>query len=139
MAEKLTGNPVRNYNVMSLPAPPRSWELGMVTVGRDNVYGNGENLWRSITGPTDADKPMIIELAVEAMEELMRMAQVGEPLWMGGVHGTSLVLNLDEYTRAFPKGIGPRPNRFRSEASRDTAMVLMNHMNIVKMLMDVVN
>lgn len=121
------------------PVPPRPFELGMGTIGRENVYGNGGNVWRSITGPTDVDKPMIMQLAVGAMEELMRMAQMGEPLWMGGVNGTSLALNYDEYTRTFRKGLRPRPNWFRSEASKETAMVLMNRKDLVDILMDVVN
>ena len=29
--------------------------------------------------PTEADKPMIVEAAVAAMEELMKMARAGEP------------------------------------------------------------
>ena len=41
---------------------------------------------------------MIVELAVAAMEELMRMAQVGEPLWVAGENSTTTeVLNEEEY------------------------------------------
>lgn len=100
------------------------------------MYGATEIL-RSISGPTEAEKPMIVELAVAAMEELMRMAQAGEPLWVPG-ENSSEVLNEEEYLRAFPRGIGPRPLGLRSESSRESAVVIMNHVNLVEILMDVV-
>ncbi|CAI0468181.1 unnamed protein product [Linum tenue] len=117
------------------------------------MYGAASDLLRSVAGPTEADKPMIVELAVAAMEELVRMAQSGEPLWVpaaaagGGDHqflhqGSSSnivgeMLNEEEYLRTFPRGIGPKPLGLRSEASRESAVVIMNHVNLVEILMDV--
>ena len=52
------------------------------TIGPD-IYGSssgGEIRNRSLVGPTEGEKPMVVELAVAAMEELVRMAQLGEPL-----------------------------------------------------------
>ncbi|KAJ4975091.1 hypothetical protein NE237_000197 [Protea cynaroides] len=100
------------------------------------IYGAGD-LLRSITTPIEADKPMIIELAVAAMEELIRMAQLGEPLWISGFDSTTEILCEEEYIRTFPRGIGPKPFGLKSEASRETAVVIMNHINLVEMLMDV--
>ncbi|KAI4371663.1 hypothetical protein MLD38_009989 [Melastoma candidum] len=37
----------------------------------------------------------------------------------------------------FPRGIGPRPLGFKSEASRESAVVIMNHINLVELLRDV--
>ncbi|XP_059450003.1 homeobox-leucine zipper protein HDG2 isoform X1 [Corylus avellana] len=139
IAAKYVGKPVVNYPLLSPPVPPRPLELG---VGNFNgqpgiggeIYGAGD-LLRTISGPTEADKPMIIELAVAAMEELIRMAQMGEPLWITNHDGSS-ILNEDEYIRTFPRGIGPRPTGFKCEASRETAVVIMNHINLVEILMD---
>ncbi|CAN1222347.1 Homeobox-leucine zipper protein MERISTEM L1 [Linum grandiflorum] len=102
------------------------------------MYGANE-LMRSIGGPTEADKPMIVELAVAAMEELVRMAQAGEPLWIHTNNGNSggEILNEEEYLRSFPRGIGPKPLGLRSEASRESVVVIMNHVNLVEILMDV--
>ena len=114
------------------PLPPRPLELAMGNFGGD-VYGNNPtDQFKSIIAPTESDKPVIIDLAVAAMEELMRMVQVDEPLW------NSLVLDEEEYARTFPRGIGPKPAGFRSEASRESAVVIMNHISIVEILMDVV-
>ncbi|CAO2186850.1 unnamed protein product [Urochloa humidicola] len=86
------------------------------------------------------DKPLVVELAVAAMEELVRMAQLGEPLWVpaAGVDGDATeTLNEEEYARGFPRGIGPKFPELHSEASRETVVVIMNHVNLVEMLMDV--
>ncbi|XP_017971480.1 PREDICTED: homeobox-leucine zipper protein HDG2 isoform X2 [Theobroma cacao] len=135
IAAKYVGKPVVNYPLLSSPMPPRPLDFG-AQPGTGEMYGAGD-LLRSISAPSEADKPMIIELAVAAMEELIRMAQMGEPLWMTSLDGTTSMLNEEEYIRTFPRGIGPKPTGFKCEASRETAVVIMNHINLVEILMDV--
>ncbi|KAK4255356.1 hypothetical protein QN277_008367 [Acacia crassicarpa] len=147
IAAKYVGKPVVNYPLLSPSSvPPRPLELGVGSGyggqagigGSGDMYGSGAgDLLRSISGLTEADKPMIIELAVAAMEELVRMAQMGEPLWITTLDGSTTVLNEDEYMRSFPRGIGPKPTGLKCEASRETALVIMNHVNLVEILMDV--
>ncbi|CAN8285307.1 unnamed protein product [Cochlearia groenlandica] len=135
--ERCIRKPIMNYPLppTQLP-PPQNYEFGMGNTERE-VHGNGGgNLSMPFFDIAEADKPLIIELAVNAMNELMIMAQIGEPLWMGGVNGTSVALNLDEYARTFQNGLGPSLNGLRTEASRETAIVAMNHMGIVNLLMD---
>ncbi|XP_034906278.1 homeobox-leucine zipper protein HDG2 isoform X3 [Populus alba] len=141
IAARYVGKPVVNYPVLSPPMPPRPVDLGVGSFGGQpglggDIYEAGD-LLRSISAPTEADKPMIIELAVAAMEELIRMAQMDEPLWMNSLDGIDAVLNEDEYIRIFPHGIGPKPTGFKCEASRESAVVIMNHINLVEYLMDV--
>lgn len=124
------------------PGASRSLDLGVGNFGAQagiggEVYGAAD-LLRSVSGPTDADKPVIIELAVAAMEELIRIAQTGEPLWIPSTENSAEVLSEEEYGRTFPRGIGPKPLGLKSEASRETAVVIMNHINLVEILMDVV-
>lgn len=145
IAAKYVGKPMVNYPLLSSPvgAPRGSpLELGVGNFGPQGgiggeIYGASGDLLRPISAPSEADKPMIIELAVAAMEELIRMAQMGEPLWMTSLDGASAVLNEEEYVRTFPRGIGPKPAGFKCEASRETAVVIMNHINLVEILMDV--
>ncbi|KAK9285488.1 hypothetical protein L1049_024840 [Liquidambar formosana] len=141
IAAKYVGKPVVNYPLLSSPIPPRPLELGVGNFGGQpgiggELFGAGD-LLRTISGPSEADKPMIIELAVAAMEELVRIAQMGEPLWMSIMDGTTSVVSEDEYIRTFPRGIGPKPAGFKCESSRETAVVIMNHINLVEILMDV--
>nr|GEU80334.1 homeobox-leucine zipper protein meristem L1-like [Tanacetum cinerariifolium] len=119
----------------SLDLPVASFipQQGMVR----EMYG-ASDLLRSMSGTTEAEKPIIIELAVIAMEELIRMAQIGEPLWVPSPDDPSIeTLNEDEYIQSFPRGIGPRPTRLKSEALRNSNLVIMNHMTLVEILMDV--
>ncbi|XP_021907367.1 homeobox-leucine zipper protein HDG2-like [Carica papaya] len=142
IAAKYVGKPVMNYPLLSSPAPSRPLDLAVGNFGGQQagiggeMYGAGD-LMRSFAPPAEADKPMIIELAVAAMEELIRMAQMGEPLWMIALDGATSVLNEEEYMRTFPRGIGLKPAGYKCEASRETSVVIMNHINLVEILMDV--
>ncbi|KAL3519511.1 hypothetical protein ACH5RR_017660 [Cinchona calisaya] len=140
IAAKYVGKPMLSYPHLP-PGASRSLDLGVGNFGVQSgmvgeIYGAGD-LLRSVSGPTEADKPMIIELAVAAMEELFRMAQAGEPLWIPSSDNSTETLSEDEYLRAFPRGIGPKPLGLKSEASRESAVVIMNHINLVEILMDV--
>lgn len=106
-------------------------------MAESDMLGAGD-LLGSMFGHREIEKPVVIELAVVAMEELIRMAQLSEPLWTMK-HGDSFeILSEDEYVRNFPRGIGPKPLGMKSEATRQTAAVIMNRVNLVEMLMDVV-
>lgn len=147
IAAKYVGKPVTSFSNLSSHnnnhMPSRSLDLGVGSYGAQSagmvgeMYGGGD-LLRPLPVPTDTDKPMIVELAVAAMEELTRLAQVGDPLWVPGNH-LSEILNEDEYLRTFPRGIGPKPLGLRSEASRESVVVIMNHTKLVEILMDVVS
>lgn len=151
IAAKYVGSKVTpNYPMLSHPdliaPPPLDLGFGNNSFGPQQPGGIGGEMYaagdilRSINGPpTEEIKPMIIELAVAAMEELTRMARAGEPLWVPGLNGATSMLSEEDYIRAFPRGLGPRPAGFQSEASRETAVVIMNHINLVEILMNVVS
>ncbi|KAF3451685.1 hypothetical protein FNV43_RR07781 [Rhamnella rubrinervis] len=141
IAAKYVGKPLSSYSHLSSHVSSRSLDLGVGNFGAQSgfvgeMYGAGD-LLRSVSVPSEADKPMIVELAVAAMEELMRTAQAGEPLWVTVGGNSTEILNEDEYLRTFPRGIGPKPLGLKSEASRESAVVIMNHINLVEILMDV--
>ncbi|XP_026392533.1 homeobox-leucine zipper protein ROC2-like isoform X2 [Papaver somniferum] len=141
IAAKYVGKPMgSSFPLLPPPIPSRSsLDLGVGIQGgiRGDIVGGGGDLLRSLSGAlTEADKPVIIELAVGAMEELIRMVQLGEPLWVAGPDGATEILSEDEYMRTFPRGIGPKPFGLKTEASRQSADVIMNHMNLVEILMD---
>ncbi|KAJ0247167.1 Homeobox-leucine zipper protein PROTODERMAL FACTOR 2 [Hirschfeldia incana] len=124
--------------------PSRSLDLEVGSFGNNissqtgfvgEMYGTSDII-RSVSIPLEADKPMIVELAVAAMEELVRMAQTGDPLWVTS-DSSGEILNEEEYFRTFPRGNGPKPIGMRSEASRGSTVVIMNHINLVEILIDV--
>ncbi|KAM1613397.1 hypothetical protein EV1_001843 [Malus domestica] len=79
------------------------------------------------------ERSMYIDLALAAMDELVKMAQVDSPLWIKSSDGTD-ILNLEEY-RAF-SCIGMKPSSFVTEATRDTCVILLNSLALVETLMD---
>ncbi|PKA60835.1 Homeobox-leucine zipper protein HDG1 [Apostasia shenzhenica] len=84
-----------------------------------------------------AERSMLLELALAAMDELVKMAQMEAPLWISSVDGHGAVLNFDEYGRFFHRcSTGPKPPEFVSEATRETGIVLMNGMAFVDSFMD---
>ncbi|KAI3795695.1 hypothetical protein L1987_38352 [Smallanthus sonchifolius] len=141
IAAKYVGKPMLNYPNMSPLVPTRSLDLGVAGFSpQQGMVGEmfgANDLLRSVSGPTEADKPIIIELAVAAMEELIRMAQTHEPLWVPSSDNSSETLSEDEYLRMFPRGMGPKQLGLNSEASRESAVVIMNHITLVELLMDV--
>ncbi|EES13460.1 hypothetical protein BDA96_07G067700 [Sorghum bicolor] len=148
IAAKHVGKPMVSFPVLSSPlaaAAARSpldlagaYGVQPGGLGADHLFGVGAgagDLLRSVsTGQLDADKPMIVELAVAAMDELLRMARLDAPLWGGGVAGVQL--DEEEYGRMFPGGLGPRQYGLRPEASRDNAVVIMTRDSLVEILMD---
>ncbi|TMW82597.1 hypothetical protein EJD97_005570 [Solanum chilense] len=132
IAAKYVGKPMLNY--------PQLPSLGGNILGEmfPTTTTSAGDLLRSISGPTDADKPIVIELAVAAMEELIRLAQTDEPLWMNqNSDNNDLILNEEEYARTFPRGIGPKSLGLKSEASRESAVVIIDYLHLVEILMDV--
>ncbi|QCE02807.1 homeobox-leucine zipper protein ANTHOCYANINLESS 2-like isoform X2 [Vigna unguiculata] len=92
----------------------------------------------SVVGGFDRsmERSMFLELALAAMDELVKMAQTGEPLWVRNVEGGREIMNHEEYVRTFTPCIGLRPNGFVSEASRENGMVIINSLALVETLMD---
>ncbi|KAL6659409.1 hypothetical protein ACP70R_003449 [Stipagrostis hirtigluma subsp. patula] len=149
IAARHVGKPMVSFPVLSSPlaaAAARSpldlaGAYGVQPAGglsADPLFGAGAgagDLLRSVSaGQLDADKPMIVELAVAAMDELVRMARLDAPLW--GVGAAGAQLDEEEYGRMFPGGLGPRQYGLRPEASRDGAVVIMTRDSLVEILMD---
>ena len=145
---------------MSSLASPTSLELGVGGNGFGGLssvstamplgppdYGNGissslsvipQN--RSNSGPTGMERSMYLELALASMDELVKMAQTDEPLWIRNWEGGREMLNYDEYLRIFNNPCnGPRPNGLVTEASRESGMVIINSLALVETLMDSVS
>ncbi|KAF2548565.1 hypothetical protein F2Q70_00022751 [Brassica cretica] len=145
IAAKYVGKPLSSHSTQltsSQYIPSRSLDLEVGNFGTNHqksfvgeMHGTSD-IMRSVSIPCEADRPMIVELAVAAMEEIVIMAQTGDPLWVLN-DNLGEILNEEEYFRMFPRGIGPNPIGFRSEASREFTVVITNHINLIEILMDV--
>ncbi|KAG6485725.1 hypothetical protein ZIOFF_054290 [Zingiber officinale] len=86
---------------------------------------------------SELDKPIMVEMASNAMEEVIRLVQTDEPLWMKSVNDGRDILQLETYDRMFKRsGHRLKFPDVRIEASRDSAVVAMNATTLIDMLMD---
>ncbi|CAA7403673.1 unnamed protein product [Spirodela intermedia] len=74
--------------------------------------------------------------SLETSMLLVKKAQAEEPLWVRGGAGEEAALNEDEYRRAFPQSLRPRPARFVTTASKATEMVMITSSTLIDGLMD---
>jgi homeobox-leucine zipper protein len=85
------------------------------------------------------DRSMLLELAISAMDELVKLAQIDEPLWLPSLNGSpnNELLNFEEYAHSFLPCVGVKPVGYVSEASRESGLVIIdNSLALVETLMD---
>lgn len=154
VAAKFLGRPIS-----SLPLPPMpnsTLELGVGTNGFTNlnivpptlpvgpldflsplpIMPSTKVAPNSVSLDQPLERSMYVELALAAMDELVKMAQTHEPLWIRTHEGDREILNHDEYVRSFTSCIGAKPNGYVREASREIGMVIINSLALVETLMD---
>lgn len=162
LAGKFLGHPISTS--MPSPLPNSSLELGVGGNGFGSLtttvpatlpigppdFGIGNPL-PVVAAPTRAttaastgierslERSMYLELALAAMDELVKMARSDEPLWLRSPEGGREILNHEEYMRTFTPCIGMKPNGFVTEASRETGVVIINSLALVETLMDAVS
>lgn len=85
----------------------------------------------------EEDKSLALDLAASSMAELVKMCHTNEPLWIRSSESEREVLNFEEHARMFgwPQNLKHR-NELRTEASRDTAVVIMNSVTLVDAFLD---
>jgi homeobox-leucine zipper protein len=91
------------------------------------------------TPVSEMERPMMAEMAARAMDELIRVAQAGDHLWVkaSGVPDAREVLNVDTYDSIFAKpGSSFRGPDVHVEGSRDSGLVFMSAIGLVDVFMD---
>lgn len=82
----------------------------------------------------------MMDMASAALEEVVKLIQTNEPLWLKSASIGTEVLQSETYERIFQ-----RPSQqfkfsdTRTEASRDSALVIMDAATLVDMFMDSVS
>ncbi|KAL1219186.1 Homeobox-leucine zipper protein HDG1 [Cardamine amara subsp. amara] len=98
---------------------------------------NGTGSGLATVNVSDFDqRSRYLDLALAAMDELVKMAQTREPLWVRNSDTGFQVLNQEEYDTSFSRCVGPKPDGFVSEASKETGTVIINSLALVETLMD---
>ncbi|KAL9263282.1 Homeobox-leucine zipper protein ANTHOCYANINLESS 2-like protein [Drosera capensis] len=160
LATKFLGRPIPSLSgSMGPPIPNSSLELGVggnggfsslssvaTTLPMGHDYGGGMHGALSVVSPTKSTANVtgierslersVLELALSAMDELVKLAQTDDPLWLKTSDGGRDILNQEEYVRSFSHSIGLKPSGYVAEASRETGMVIINSLALVETLMD---
>ncbi|OVA20332.1 Homeobox domain [Macleaya cordata] len=127
--------------VEKLRATARKFATGATSPTSSGSAGNDQENRSSLdyyTGIFGLDKSRILEIVNQAMEELTKMATVGEPLWVQSVETGREILNYDEYIRGFsPESSSNGRVRRTIEVSRDTSVVFVDLPRLVQSFMDV--
>ncbi|KAF5947257.1 hypothetical protein HYC85_013214 [Camellia sinensis] len=87
----------------------------------------------------------MIETAVSAMGELMRLLRVNEPVWIkssspvdhdGDSRRSSYLLHRDSYNKLFPRSNHFKSSTARMESSKDSGVVPMSAVHLLNMFLD---
>ncbi|KAG6581230.1 Homeobox-leucine zipper protein HDG12, partial [Cucurbita argyrosperma subsp. sororia] len=125
----------------SLDLSPRSSLTQIVPSPAVNLMSDPVILDRTATpyqsrGINDLENALMMETAATALEELIRLLRIDEPLWMKILNDGRCVLHRDSYEKIFP-----RPNHFKSsnartESSKASGVVTMSAMQLVDAFLD---
>ncbi|KZV34775.1 hypothetical protein F511_00677 [Dorcoceras hygrometricum] len=151
IASKYIGRPISQLPSVQ-PIHVSSLDLSMASFGGhgglvpdhsldlDLLPGNSSGVVPSLVFPpviiSDMDKSVMTEMAANAMNELIRLLQSNEPLWVRSSRDGREILDSGNYERFFP-----RPNSHlrnpetRMESSRASGVVIMNGLDLVDKFM----
>lgn len=88
----------------------------------------------------DMEKTMMAETAANAMEELVKLLRIDDPLWVFSSSSDGrCTIHRDSYEKIFPRSNHFKTSSARIESSKDSGMVIMNAMQLVDMFMDTVS
>ncbi|XP_057951911.1 homeobox-leucine zipper protein HDG11-like isoform X1 [Malania oleifera] len=149
IAAKYIGRPISQLPPVQ-PIHVSSLDLSMASFGGQGMAGPSldldllpgcsstiPNLPFQAMGISEMDKSLMADFAANALEELLRLLQTNEPLWMKSPTDGRDVLNLESYERLFPRTNNHLKNpNLRIEASRDSSVVIMNSSSLVDKFMD---
>ncbi|XP_039000174.1 homeobox-leucine zipper protein ANTHOCYANINLESS 2-like [Hibiscus syriacus] len=99
-------------------------------------FGDGAMLPRPMANDMPYDRSAVVDIALGALGELIKLAQVDSPFWIKGSDGSLETLNLEQYSRAFPSFIGMKPTGYQTEATRATGLVSLRGSALVEAVMD---
>ncbi|KAK6275585.1 hypothetical protein POUND7_005294 [Theobroma cacao] len=105
-------------------------------MGFDFVDGAMMPLMKTMANEMPYDRSALVDIALAAMDELIKMVQMDSPLWIKGLDGGMETLNHEEYRRTFSSCIGMKPSGYATEATRETGLVFLRGLALVETLMD---
>lgn len=114
--------------------------MGVTPLDLGHIPRNSENLIspHDPTGTQELEKSILIEAACGAMNELIELFRVNEPLWIKSAADGRSMLHRDSYDKLFPRSSHLKTTSARFESSKDSGEVAMAAIHLTEMLLDVV-
>jgi homeobox-leucine zipper protein len=84
------------------------------------------------------ERSMLIDLALAAMNELMKLCEPESPLWIKSPDTRKDVLNIEEYGRNGSPFNTPIPNGYITEATREIGLLYTDTDALVETFLDAV-
>ncbi|XP_057998934.1 homeobox-leucine zipper protein HDG5-like [Hevea brasiliensis] len=151
IASRYTGRPIQVMQPVPTLVPP-SLDLDMNIYSRqftDSLGSCTEMMPMPMLPETSSfaesglvlmeeEKTLAMEIAISSLNELVKMCQATEPLWIRNNENGKEVLNLEEHAKMFPwlLNLKQHSSELRNEATRDSAVVIMNSINLVDAFLD---
>jgi len=85
------------------------------------------------------DEQMLANLAQNAAQEFLILADPNSALWLNVPRGSFETLNMVAYAQTFPGQMGVDTMALKTEATRASAVVMLDPKSIVEFLMDAVS
>lgn len=127
-------SPGNSPNQESTGSPSFDLDLGSTVTVSD-----GNKLPLLMGEVTDVEKDMMLEAAKNAMDELLKLMPIDEPLWIKSSIGSGqLVLHRESYEKLSNRA-NHSSSSARLEASKESRVVWMNAIKLVDMFLDLVS
>ncbi|KAK7331293.1 hypothetical protein VNO77_25515 [Canavalia gladiata] len=117
---------------------PSSIDVACVNLGGSATlpFPNEDTVPNSVSNKAKMEKAIMLQAAVAAKEELLKLLCTNEPLWFKSSIDRRFVLHPESYENLFPKVNHFQNSTARVESSKDSRIVRIKAINLVDMLLD---
>ncbi|KAJ4828788.1 hypothetical protein Tsubulata_010801 [Turnera subulata] len=125
------------FELMPASLPPMQ-HMGGSALDLELNAGSESNipLAYSVKGIPEMEKALMSETAAGAMDELIKLLQINEPLWTKSPSDGVYILHCDNYDKLFPRVGHFKSSSARVESSKDFTIVPMKAMSLVDGFLD---
>lgn len=146
LVAKYTGKPLSEIeNLTTLPkssfglsVPLRNFLINNRVAMK--IRNNQEFPNHQMNGTIDMERALIVETAASAMDEVTKLLQIDEPLWIKSPSEGRCILHRGSYEKIFPTrasfNIRSFTNSARFESSKHSGIVTMSAMHLVDAFLD---
>ncbi|XP_062006738.1 homeobox-leucine zipper protein HDG11-like [Rosa rugosa] len=100
------------------------------------ISNNAALAYYQVNAIPETEKTVMIETAASAMEELIRILRINEPMWIKSNSDGRYVLNHENYDKMFPRAYRLKTSSARIESSKDSGIASISALQLVDTFLD---